>query len=192
MDEKIKLIADSFGRDKVKLNEPISEHTALKLGGPAKLFFVATHQQEIIRMSELARSLKIPVIVFGTGSKMLISESGFNGIIIKNRTNGMVVVGVKGKVSKKGIGVNEVLVEVDSGVTIVKLLEFVENQKLNADSLNGVLGTVGGNLFLSQQILDLTQKVKIIDTVGDIEEIEKQALRLREHIILSAVLKFKT
>lgn len=192
MGDKFKLIMDSFGSDKVKLDEPIGEHTFLRVGGPAKLFFVATHQREIIRMNEIARGLKIPVIVFGTGSKMIISDDGFNGVIIKNRTSGMTVVGVKGKVSKIGIGVSEVMVKVDSGVTITKLSEFVRSQHLNVNSLDGVTGTVGGNLFLSKQILDLTQKIKIIDKVGDIDEIEKEELRLREQIILSAVLKFKT
>lgn len=191
MDEKVKLISDSFGSDKVKLNEPISEHTALHLGGPAKLFFVATHIREIVRMAELSKSLKIPVIVFGTGSKMIISDKGFDGVIIKNRTAGIVVVGVKGKVGKAGIGVSEAMVEVESGVSISKLIEFLKKQGLNTDSLTGITGSLGGNLFLTKALLDQTQKIKIIDETGEITEIPKEDLSLQRHIILSAVLKFR-
>ena len=191
MDEKVKLLADSFGSDKVKLNEPVSEHTALHLGGSAELFFVATHIREIVRMVELAKSLKIPVIVFGTGSKMIISDKGFDGVIIKNRTASIVIVGVKGKVSKEGIGVSEAMVEVESGVSISKLIEFLKKQGLNTDLLNEVKGSLGGNLFLTKALLDQTQKIKVIDETGDITEIEKEDLSLQKHIILSAVLKFR-
>ena len=191
MDEKVKLLVDSFGNDKVKLNELVSEHTALHLGGPAKLFFVATHVQEIIRMVELAKSLRIPVIVFGTGSKMIISDKGFDGVIVKNRTAGMVVVGVKGKVSKEGIGVSEAMIEVESGVSISRLIEFLKKQGLNTDLLNEIKGSLGGNLFLTKALLDQTQKVKIIDETGEITEIKKEDLSLQKHIILSAVLKFR-
>ena len=191
MDEKAKLLADSFGSDKVKLNEPISAHTVLHLGGPAKLFFVATHVQEIIRMAELAKSLKIPVIVFGTGSKMIISDKGFDGVIIKNRTAGIIIVGVKVKVSKEGIGVSEATVEVESGVSTSKLIEFLKKQGLNTDLLTSVTGSLGGNLFLTKALLDQTQKIKIIDETGEIAEIEKEDLSLQKHIILSAVLKFR-
>src|SRR5688500_3557620 len=107
MDNKIKLIADSFGSDKVKLDEPLAEHMSTNIGGPAKIFFVALHPNEIIRMVKMVRDLKVPYLIFGTGSKMLISGTGFNGVAIKNRTSKINVVGVKGKVGKAGIGVEE-------------------------------------------------------------------------------------
>lgn len=191
MDEKIKLIADSFGSDKVKLNEPMNEHTALHIGGQAKLFFVATHIHEIIRMAEMARSLKIPILVFGTGSKIIISDKGFDGVIIKNRTAGITVVGVKGRVSKVGIGVNEAMVEVESGVPILKLIDFLTKQGLNAEGLRGISGSLGGNLYLNKTLLSVTQKIKIINEYGEEDEIDKEVLSLQKHIILSAVLKFK-
>lgn len=191
MDDRFQLIADSFGRDKVKLNELMSEHTALHLGGPAKLFFVATHTREILRMAEMARSLKISILVFGTGSKMIISDKGFEGVVIKNRTAGIVVIGVKGSVGRQGIGVNEAMVQVESGVLITKLVEFLKKQGLNSNLLSGITGTLGGNLFLSKELLNATQKLKIIDETGEVAEIKKEDLDLRAHIILSAVLKFK-
>ena len=101
MDEKIKLIADSFGLARVKFNELLSYQMASGLGGPAKLFFIAFTTEELTKIISMAKDLKLPLMVFGTGSKMMISDQGFEGLVIKNRTQLIKIVGVKGKVSKK-------------------------------------------------------------------------------------------
>lgn len=199
MNSNYKLIADSFGSDKVKLDEPLAEHMSTGIGGPAKIFFVALYPTEIIRMVKMARDLKVPFLIYGTGSKMLISDVGFDGVAVKNRTSKITVVGVKGKVGRAGIsgaslrvGVEEVMVEVESGVSMTKLVEFLKKQGLDSDTISNIPGTVGGNLALSRPLLDLVQKIKVLDDDDDIIEIEKSVLSLRRHIILSAVFKFKT
>jgi UDP-N-acetylmuramate dehydrogenase len=190
MDDKVKLIADSIGRDKVKLDEPLKEYTALQSEGRAKLFFIAFTTQEIIRINELARDLKVPVLVFGTGSKF-ISKKGFEGLVIKNRTQNINIVGVKGKVSRNGIGVDEAMVEVEGGVSIKKLVEFLNKQGLESSEIASSPGTIGGNLFLSLPLQRRVKSIKVIEE-GDIEEIEAKQLILQKHIILSAVFKFKS
>lgn len=191
LDDKIKLIADSIGPEKFKFNEPVAPFTALGVGGPAKLFFIAFTQQEIIKIVEMARSLKVPLIVFGTGSKHMISDKGFDGIVVKNRTKNMSVVGVKGKVSKEGIGVSEAMVEVDSGVSLNALVEFLIQQNLDSSGLENLPGSIGGNLFLNRSLQDKVQKIKILNEDSDEEEINSDQLNLRKQIILSAVFKFK-
>jgi UDP-N-acetylmuramate dehydrogenase len=190
MDEKIKLIADSLGHDRVKLDEPVSEHSALKVGGPAKLFFFAFSEQEILTLYEMCRELKVPFFIFGTGSKMMISDKGFNGVVVKNRTTGTKIVGVKGKVSKKGIGVDEAMVEAESGLSISGLLEFLDKQGLDGGQLIGLPGSIGGNLAINAALQEKTQGIKVIED-GEVIEIKAPELSLRKHIILSSVFKFK-
>ena len=192
MDSKLKLITDTFGKEKFKTDEPIADHTVLGVGGPARLFFVAVTPKEIIRIVTEARILKLPFIIFGTGSKLMVSDYGFDGLIIKNRTKNTSVVGVKGKVSKTGIGVAEAFVEVDSGVAINTLADFLRKQKLLADDFMGLPGSVGGNLFINANLQKDCKNIKVITQEGDVEEIEVQNLSLRKHIILSAVFKFKS
>lgn len=192
MEEKIKLIVSTFGTNRVKLDEPISEHAALAVGGKARVFLFAFTQAELLKIIRVAKQLRIPYFVFGTGSKIMMSDKGFDGVMIKNRTKNVVVVGVKGKVSKLGIGVDEALVEVDSGVSITKLLEFLDHQGLQAQELHDLPGTVGGNLFLNRFLQDRAQSIRIINRHTEIDEIPVAELSLREHIVLSAVFKFKS
>ncbi len=190
MEDKLKLIADSLGRDRVKLDEPMSEHTALRVGGKAGLFFIAFYQREILKVIEMARDLQVPLFIFGTGSKMMIAEGGFEGVVVKNRTKNVQIVGVKGKVSKGGVGVDEALVEVDSGLSIAGLVEFLEKHGLSDNQLSGLSGSIGGNLFINRTLIEKVQGIKVVEE-GEIEEIKAPELSLRKHIVLSAVFKFK-
>jgi UDP-N-acetylmuramate dehydrogenase len=191
MENKLKLIADSLGSDRVKFDEPIKDHTASRLGGPASLFLVAATTTEIKRIIGLVRQLKLPILVFGSGSKMAISDQGFKGVVLKNRTQNISVVGVKGKVSKVGIGVSEAIIEADSGVTIAKLVEFLNKQNLSTELIKDIPGTVGGNVSFNKALQELVQKIKIINQIGEIEDIEKEELDFRNQIILSVVFKFR-
>ena len=189
MENKLKLITDTFGKEKFKVDEPVSNHVESNAGGPAKLFFVAHSPREIIRIVTEARKLKVPFLVFGTGSKILISDHGFNGLVIKNRTKNITVVGVKGKVSSKGVGVEEALIEIDSGVSMSALIEFLSKQGLRSEEFLGISGTLGGNLFINSYLQSVVKHIKVLNKEVEVEEIRVNDLSLRKHIVLSAVLK---
>lgn len=192
MDSKFKLIVDSFGSDRFKFNEPLKNHTFLQIGGPANLFFIAFTQNELIKIIKIARELKIPYFILGTGSKSMISDNGFDGLVIKNRTKNIQIVSIKGKVSKFGIGIEEAFVEVESGVSILKFAEFLNTQNLSSLELSGISGSIGGNLFLNHFLQISAKSIKVLNSRSQIEEIEPDELSFRSHIILSAVFKVKS
>lgn len=191
MDNKFKLIVDSFGSDRFKFNELIKDYTALKVGGPAKFFFIAFNSLEFIKIIKMCRELKLPFFVFGTGSKIMMSDNGFNGLVIKNRTKNIQTVSVKGKVTKFGIGVEEALIEVDSGVSINKFIEFLDSQKLSSKQFQGIPGSIGGSLFLSRFLQMSVKSIKVLDSDSEIEQISPIDLNVKKHIIISAIFKVK-
>lgn len=189
MDNKFKLIIDSFGSDRFKIDERLEDYTALNSGGPAKLFFIAFTIAELIKIVKMCRDLKLLFFIFGTGSKIMISEEGFPGLVIKNRTKNIQTISIKGKVTKFGIGVEEALVEVDSGVSINKFIEFLDNQNLSSEQFKAIPGSIGGSLFLSKFLQNATKSIKVLDSDCEIEEITAFELNAKKHIILSAVFK---
>ncbi len=192
MDNKYKLIVDSFGIDRFKVNEPIKDYTFLQVGGPAKLFFIAFTIKELIKIITMCRELKLPFFLFGSGSKIMMSDLGFDGLVIKNRTKNIHTVSVKGKVSKTGIGIEEALVEVDSGVSMKKFSEDLDIQGLQSDFFYGLPGSIGGNLFLSSFLQMKAKSIKILDQKSEIWDIEPKELSLKKHIILSGVFRIKS
>ena len=191
MDSKFKLITNSFGEDRFKFNEEVKNYTLLNIGGPAKLFFIAFTTHEIIKIVNISRELKVPFLLLGTGSKVMLSDNGFSGLVIKNRTKSIKTVSVKGKVTKFGIGVEEALVEVESGVSINKFVEYLESQNLSTDEFKNIPGSIGGNLFMNAFLQNRTKSIKVLTQNGDLEEITLNLLSLKKHIILSALFKIK-
>lgn len=191
MDNKFKLIIDSFGIDRFKFNELLEDYTVSGTGGPAKIFFIAFTTSELVKIIDMCRQLKLPYFLFGSGSKIMISDVGFDGLVIKNRTKNIQTISVKGKVTKFGIGVEEALVEVDSGVSINKLIEYLSSARLETSDIGGTPGTIGGNLFLNRFLQNRTKSIKVLDLKAEIEEISVETLSLKKHIILSAVFRIK-
>lgn len=191
MDEKIKLIASSLGNTRVKFKEPLSNHTFLHLGGPAKLFYISFTQRELIKIIEMCRDLNLPFLLFGTGSKIAISDQGFNGVAIKNRTKNIQTLSIKGKVTRVGIGIAEALIEADSGLSINKFIEFLTSQSLSTSEFVNIPGTIGGNLFLNYFLQTRAESIKVLDQRNNIDVINSQELDFRKHIIISAVFRIK-
>lgn len=191
MDSKFKLIIDSFGKDRFKFNEHLKNHTASGFGGPAKVFFIAFSVSELIKIISMCRYLNLPYFLFGSGSKSMISDLGFNGLVIKNRTKNIQTVSVKGKVTKFGIGVEEAAVEVESGVSIKKWIEYLDGQNLESIEFLGLPGTIGGNLFLNKSLQNRIKSIKVLDLKSEIKEIGAEHLDLRKHIIISSVFRIK-
>ncbi len=191
MDSKFRILTQIFGSERIKLNEPLSSHTYSKFGGPAEVFFVATNEREMIKILSLALELDINLFILGSGTKVLISEKGMKGLVVKNRTSDIKISGVKGKVGKSGIGVEEAIVEASSGVTIGKLKDFLIKQGLeDISAYSSLHSTIGGSLRIDNSLLDRVQKIKIWDQ-GEIKDIDPSSLR-REHIILVTFFKFKS
>lgn len=191
MDSKFKLIIDSIGRDRFKFDEPLKNYTALRVSGVAKLFFIAFSTQELIKIIDMCRQLNLAYFLFGSGSKVMISDQGFNGLVIKNRTKNIQTVSVKGKVTKHGLGIEESLIEVDSGVSINKFIEFLQSQGLSVRDFSETLGSIGGNLFVSRLLQSKVKSIKVYNLSSQIDEIDVGSLSLKRHIILSAVFRIK-
>lgn len=189
MDAKFKLIVDSFGRDRFKFNEPLKDYTALSSGGLARIFFIAFTTSELIKIIKMCRQLKLPFFIFGTGSKIMISDSGIDGLVIKNRTKNIKTVSVKGKVTKFGIGVSEAQIEVDSGVSINKFCEYLESQGLENSAFERIPGSIGGNLILNRFLQTKVKSIKILTQLSEIEEISIDNFKAGKDIIISAVFK---
>jgi UDP-N-acetylmuramate dehydrogenase len=67
----------------ILVNEPMSKHTNMRIGGPAALYLTATDADELADAVEMATKEKIPFYIFGGGSNMLVSDDGYQGLIIQ-------------------------------------------------------------------------------------------------------------
>jgi UDP-N-acetylmuramate dehydrogenase len=66
-----------------KRDELIALKTYLKIGGPARLFVVANSSEELLTTVNAAVEVGIPFYVMGGGSNILVSDDGFEGVLIQ-------------------------------------------------------------------------------------------------------------
>lgn len=191
MNEKIKLLISELGENRIKINIDVSEYFQNKLGAVAAAFYIATTEKELIKIIQLCNELKIDFLLIGTGSKIALSQDGFSGLVIKNRNDNLRIFGIKGKVSRNGLGIEEALIEAGSGVSLKGLNEYVHAQSLGGfEGFVTTLNTLGGSFYMMPELRLQSQQIKILNHQGLIQIKHEHELS-RKDIILSVVFKLQ-
>jgi UDP-N-acetylmuramate dehydrogenase len=72
----------------IRENYPLGEHTTFGIGGPARYFTVVESEDEVVEALDFAKERNIPIFTLGGGSNVLISDAGFDGLVILDRIKG--------------------------------------------------------------------------------------------------------
>lgn len=148
--DKHQQFKQKVGELRVFENEDLSKHTYFKIGGPAKLFFEAKTIEDLKLALTVAHQLKIPFVVIGAGANMLVSDKGFDGLVIKNRADGIKLAGFKGSIDKAGKSIKSAFLSAYSGTLMNQLARYSIDQGFEGlEFLLSVPGTVGGGLKIN-------------------------------------------
>lgn len=63
-------------------NEPMSAHTTFGVGGPADVFVVPQTVDELVEVVGTCRRAGLPFFVLGKGSDLLVSDTGYRGVMV--------------------------------------------------------------------------------------------------------------
>ncbi|WP_093690578.1 UDP-N-acetylmuramate dehydrogenase [Sporolituus thermophilus] len=81
--EFLNKLKDIASADRVRTDEPMTQHTTFRIGGPADFFFVPASTGEVAAALALAAKFGVPVTVLGNGSNVLVLDKGIRGLVIK-------------------------------------------------------------------------------------------------------------
>jgi UDP-N-acetylmuramate dehydrogenase len=125
-------------RGQIRLGEPLSSYTSFRVGGPADYFLEPADKADIAAIVSFLRREHIPFLIIGKGSNMLVSDKGVRGAVL-NFESGL-----------SGMRVENGLVFVDAGVTLVRFVDFcVQHGFRGVEMLPGIPGTVGGGIMMN-------------------------------------------
>jgi UDP-N-acetylmuramate dehydrogenase len=71
--------------DRLKERVPLARYTTARVGGSADAFITVNSKQELKDIVGCLWSLKIPYLIIGGGSNMLVSDAGVREVVIYNR-----------------------------------------------------------------------------------------------------------
>lgn len=181
----------------VKENVLLKDCTTFKIGGPARYFFVAKSDEDLIKAAEIAKKLKLPIFILAGGSKILVSDEGFKGLVVQVKTSQFKIQ-------------NSNKIYADAGVAFSRLLNFVmQNGFTGFEWTAGIpCITVGGAIYGRAQAFgnssdDFLESVRVLDLKTlKIKNFSKKQCRFslknsvfkknKNLVILSAIFKLKT
>lgn len=62
----------------------LAPYTTFKIGGPAEYFVIVKTREECAEAITFARKKQLPWFVLGSGSDILVADSGFHGVVMKS------------------------------------------------------------------------------------------------------------
>lgn len=145
----------------VRMNEPLHQHTTLKVGGSADWFAEPRDETELL---QALGADELPIIL-GGGSNVLIANDGIRGVVLNPHL-------VNQEILREPQADGSELWTVGAGVTTVALVRrAIEAGLKGAEVLAGVPGSVGGAVFMNAgghdgEIKDSAEAVRIADPKG--------------------------
>ncbi len=73
----------------IRENVPLAPFTTLGIGGPARFLVSVKHEEQLPDALDFAHRRSCPVFILGGGSNILVSDSGFPGLVIKIELSGI-------------------------------------------------------------------------------------------------------
>ena len=144
-------------------NVPMSEHTSFKVGGPARYFVKAESVDDIKEAIQFTKERALPSFILGKGTNLLVSDNGFNGVIIQLGKFFSDIENLgNGKIRAKG------------ATPLARLARYTINEGLaGIHKLAGIPGSLGGAIYMNagaygQDVSQTCIEVETIDTAGNI------------------------
>lgn len=180
--------------EQVKKDEPMKSHTTFRVGGPADYFVTPQTAEEVAKVIEVCTQEKVPYYIVGNGSNLLVSDKGYEGVIIQiyKQMNQVKVEGAQ--------------IHAQAGA----LLSMIAKRALDAELTGfefaaGIPGTLGGACVMNAgayggEMKDVLKSVTVLTDKGEVKTLAKEELELgyrtsviakKGYIVLEAVLELQ-
>jgi len=181
-----------ISEEKIKEEEPMKLHTTFRIGGPAKYFVIPETKEEVKEVVACCKSEGMPYYILGNGSNLLVSDKGYEGVVIQIFKN-----------------MNQITLEGDTITAQAgAILSSVANKALEAELTGfefaaGIPGTLGGACVMNAgayggEMKDVLVNVVVLTQDGEFLTIPKEELELgyrtsviakKNYIVLEATIK---
>ena len=144
----------------IRENVALAPLTTLQVGGPARYFAEAHREEEVREAVDFAKRRNLPLFVLGGGSNLVVSDSGWPGLVLHIAIGGL---------SNESSG-NAVLFTVGAGYDWDGFVtQAVAQNCAGVECLSGIPGSVGGTPVQNvgaygQEVAETIESVRALDT----------------------------
>lgn len=188
------LLCGCAGGENIRRQEPMSLHTTFRIGGPADLFVTPGSIQAVADSIRICKETQTPYAVIGNGSNLLVSDTGYRGVIIQIGRN------------LNQVSVNGEEIRAQAGAMLSVIAKTALSESLTGfEFASGIPGTLGGAAVMNAgayggEMKDVLTEVTVLTREGEIRTVPAGKLEMGYRtslaakngwIILEAVLKFQ-
>ncbi|WP_308693053.1 UDP-N-acetylmuramate dehydrogenase [uncultured Treponema sp.] len=159
-------------KGRLLLDEPMSIHTTMKVGGNAELFAEPEDVFSLALVVSECKKNSVDFFILGGGSNLIVSDEGFCGVVIS--MNAFFSIKFENRIVVCG-----------SGVETSRAVEFfAENGISGMESFAGLPGTCGGACYMNARCYsnDISSKIKFVEYL-DLENFDENSYKfLEKHI----------
>lgn len=188
------LIQAAGGSEQVLTKEPMKKHTTFRTGGPADYYVSPTGETELAAVVSLCQKQQVPYYILGNGSNLLVSDSGYPGVIISMTRGFSQITEKDGKITA---GSGALLSRIAKTALLHSLAGF--------EFAAGIPGTLGGAVVMNAgayggEMKQVLQSARVLTKNGEIQELAAEELELgyrksgiqqNGYIVLSAVISLE-
>ena len=151
--------------------ERLAPHTSFRIGGPAEVFAQPRTAAELSEALRIARAEQVPVFYLGLGSNILVSDEGFDGMVIHAQED-LCRMRMQGSIVCSG-----------PGARLLDLTVFVAVWGLSGmEPLSGIPGSVGGGLYMNAgaygaEISDTLVEADVLLEDGSVQKLRRGDIR---------------
>ena len=159
----MRTLIEGFGTN-LEFGRYLAPLTSFGTGGRARYFITAENTDDIVRSIKAAKRLDVPFFVMGSGSNLLVSDSGYDGLVIKVDIKGMSLTG-------------ESQVRCGAGEDLMALVDFASANSLTGlEFAAGIWGTVGGAVYgnagaYGGEIGSILSGLELVDNEGNVKAV---------------------
>ncbi|MDQ0214028.1 UDP-N-acetylmuramate dehydrogenase [Oikeobacillus pervagus] len=166
-----KKLVNICGEENVLMDEPMKDHTLVKIGGKADYLVIPKTYDQVVEVIRLKEELNVPFTLLGNGSNVLIQDGGLRGIVLQ--FSQLTEINVEGTrlITQGGAHIKDASrVALSHGLTG---LEFA----------CGIPGSIGGAVFMNAgayggEVKDVIDHVKVVSPTGELRTYTNEQLKL--------------
>jgi UDP-N-acetylmuramate dehydrogenase len=146
----------------IEENKPLASFTTFGIGGPARWFVEVACEEEVIEAAAWAGERGVALFVLGGGSNLLVSDAGFDGLILRMGLRGIKAMDAPDKPGHR-------IYQAAAGEKWNLFVErTVEENCAGVECLAGIPGTVGGTPVQNvgaygQEVASMIERVRAFD-----------------------------
>ncbi len=151
----------------IQENVPLAPLTTLRVGGAARYFAELKREDDVREAAQFANARELPLFVLGGGSNLVVSDSGWPGLVLR-----IAIGGITAPNATDAAG-NAVLFSVGAGVNWDDFVaQAVVQNCAGIECLSGIPGSVGGTPVQNvgaygQEVSDTIESVRALDLKQD-------------------------